>query len=230
MWRGGSVVEELPTASGDYIELLERFDRKERGWLIRQCTGGRSLLSERFCSAVGQTFRVEPPKRDAWWTIDYHLNWLAAVSHIGNGDEVEIYTGGIVKNNSEDIDLVIATSDRLFLIEAKAVGSWGNGQLQSKLQRLRELCPEGRLTIRKLGQVVDVSFGLTSIRPPMKLDYKDWPSCWLNGSEAYWMEPVEQICSDQLIVKHVSGDGKRRGWKVEAKNERARPLPHRPSS
>lgn len=64
-----------------YLDLLERFDRKERGWLIRECTGGRGALSEAFCSALAAAFGLPLVDSAAWWTIDYHLDWLAGVSN-----------------------------------------------------------------------------------------------------------------------------------------------------
>ena len=106
-----------------YIDLLERFDRKERGWLIRECTGGRGALSATFCGALASAFGVPVPASTAWWTIDYHLDWLAGVSQWPGSLSDNPFLGGGVTCSIEDVDLIVATPKHLFLIEAKAAGA-----------------------------------------------------------------------------------------------------------
>ncbi|PZQ57776.1 MAG: hypothetical protein DI570_19590 [Phenylobacterium zucineum] len=186
-----------------YIDTLERFDRKERGWLIRECVGGRGALSGPFRSALASAFSTPAPDSAAWWTIDYHLDWLAGVANWSGNASEEVHSGGGVTGSIEDVDLIIAISDHLFLIEAKAAGSWSNGQLQSKLARLDRICPAGKLRVRSTGDEVKVHFGILSIRPAVRVDTSQWPEWALNGAAPFVVRPEAPGSWSKLAVQRV---------------------------
>ncbi len=131
---------------------LERFNRKERHWLIRDALGpAAAKLDEPFLRRVEQAVRVRDPAfnvdHNSWWAIDYHLDWLIAALHILEHGEASARQprsneAGLVKGNQQDIDLVIASGTTLVLVEAKGVGSWPGGGLEEKVDRLRSMTPD----------------------------------------------------------------------------------------
>lgn len=190
-----------------YIDLLERFDRKERGWLIRECTGGRGALAEHFRSALARSFSVPVPDVAAWWTIDYHLDWLAGVANWSGSASGEVHSGSGVTCSIEDVDLVVAVPDHLFLIEAKAAGSWSNAQLASKLARLNKICPGGALRVRSTTEEIQVHFGILSIRPAARVDTSNWPAWTLNGEAPFFVQPEALGSWSKLAVQRVASEG-----------------------
>lgn len=186
-----------------YIDLLERFDRKERGWLMRECTGNRGALSGPFCRSLADAFSVPVPASTAWWAIDYHLDWLAGVSQWPGAKSNEVYRGGGVTCSIEDVDLIVATPDNLFLIEAKAAGSWSNAQLASKLARLNKICSDGKFRIRSTREEVPVHFGILSIRESVRVDTSGWPQWALNGKAPFIIKPEVPGPWTKLAVQRV---------------------------
>src|SRR5437867_10824481 len=126
-----------------FLELLTRFNRKERFYLIGMALGNRDFrLSDDFREQLAARLAL-PVREDSFVAMDYHLNWLYAAAHFAsNGSEplgsphcenplIEDGEGlRIVQSNQEDIDLVIASLQggicHLILIEAKGVTSWSN--------------------------------------------------------------------------------------------------------
>ena len=135
------------------IHLLERFNRKERYFLLAHALGNaRFQLSYEFRLQLGKKLGVDVPIDASCW-MDYPLDWLYAALELfsdghhnnypspnfpGKTDEDPPFN---VNVNQEDIDLLIAfesdSGTQLILIEAKGVGAFGNTQLRSKARRLR---------------------------------------------------------------------------------------------
>lgn len=166
----------------DLATWLKRFNAKERMWVIENAIGPTALSAE-FCARLTKALGLsEPITTTAWWSIDYHIDWLFAAlrcHELGDSwsednlieESPKHYTYGI-----EDIDLVICDKNRIFMIEAKAYGAWGSKQIDSKMQRLTMLAE------RAAAQGVDLFFVLMSPRPPQKLKYDGWNPGWLvNG-------------------------------------------------
>jgi hypothetical protein len=69
------------------VKALEKFNRKERYWLIRSALGESSeKLDSKFCDLIYGKHSIEVPE-DAWWAMDYHLDWLvvkAEKNHMRN--------------------------------------------------------------------------------------------------------------------------------------------------
>jgi hypothetical protein len=130
--------------------VLARFDRKERGWVVRKALGAKAeYLDEGFlkqvCGALG--LETAAPQEYRWFT-DYHLDWLVAALQIyAYGEKRCLAHDSIFPNsaapnplimgNQEDVDLLLVTGTDLILIEAKWFGLWNNTQRESKLGRLK---------------------------------------------------------------------------------------------
>src|SRR5438445_3399526 len=151
---------------------LDRFNRKERFWLLREALGCQPL-SEEFRKKLGGVFGsgagVTVPE-NAWWAIDYHVDWLfGALSTMLKSDEsFPPYPNepGQVKGTQEDFDLLIAYERTLIIVEAKAGQHWGNKQVKSKLARLIALVDYNS----RFPQALNIMFVLASPKPPTKLD------------------------------------------------------------
>lgn len=148
------MAEQLPQI--DFLkDALRQFDRKERFYLVQNCLGeAADKVGNDFASLVSNALhpqcRVDPA---AWWTTDYHLDWLAGAlalcycpKLLENHLTVSWVNGigtepghQLVMGSQEDADLVIADKTRLILIEAKRFGRWQKAQVITKLNRLRTL-------------------------------------------------------------------------------------------
>ena len=151
--------------SDSVADILSKFNRKERYWVVQNVLGSPGGVSQDFGSPAGvsQDFfkrLVKDPgisllssrlSRTAWWGVDYHFDWLFAALYmhktgLQSGDFPPQINGTLgdrdsraIKGQQEDIDLVIANDRDVILIEAKAFGSWGTKQIIRKLKRLKLL-------------------------------------------------------------------------------------------
>ena len=158
------------------------YDNPASGPRIRAVLGHKEnplRLSDRFRQRVTEElgFATKIPA-DAWWSTDYHIDWLAgALAVFMKGETAPgIYSNErrLVEGNQEDIDLVIATQHHLILIEAKAYRSFGNAQIASKLERLNLLHDFYQELAAKADRVVCFHPLLLSPKRP-KLDVP-WPT------------------------------------------------------
>ena len=132
------------------VDLLQRFNRKERYWVIRNALGAEGQpapLSAEFRATLSKTIGRGVPG-DAWWGMDYHLNWLIAVALImqdgtrRQGDNMLSDGKYLIEGNQEDVDLVVAFDRCIIVLEAKCTGSWSDKQNGSKTERLEQLRKE----------------------------------------------------------------------------------------
>lgn len=176
------------------VEALKKFNRKERYWVIRNALGPTSnQLGEGFRADLQRTIGIEIPQ-DAWWSIDYHIDWLVgALELFVDGTIVtkpQDNSNGLVKGNQEDIDLIVAFGSTLILIEAKGDTSWSNAQLNSKLPRLEAILgPDFQGVYRQ--KDLSVHLVLMSPKKSMRLlrpGGLQWPK-WMSGSDGtpLWM-------------------------------------------
>jgi hypothetical protein len=163
------------------VDALAQFNRKERYWLIRNALGDSSrTLDKGFRATLSDVNGIEVPE-DAWWAMDYHLDWLVGALDLyksgGKNGGVQPNAADLVQGNQEDIDLVIAFDQTLILIEAKGDSPWNNEQLDSKLCRL-EACFK---YVDPVKAELSVFFLLMSPTKSEKLKRKDqrtWPN-WM---------------------------------------------------
>ncbi|MBO6560249.1 MAG: hypothetical protein JJ959_06910 [Nisaea sp.] len=220
-------------------DALAQFNRKERYWLIRNALGSKAeTLDIDFRSRLGSLINVAIPD-NAWWAMDYHLDWLVGALHLIDErvDETQVQRNDhqLVKGNQEDLDLVIAFGETLILIEAKGAESWNNAQINSKINRLNDL----REYQEQNGSFVpNMFFVLTSPSESTRLERnleKDWPS-WMKNNKAdepkpYWMSmdmtlggaPVfDGKVEFKKVVRCIDDDGTvgREGgfWKISPSN------------
>ncbi|MDP3227863.1 MAG: hypothetical protein Q8N13_07780 [Acidovorax sp.] len=185
------------------VEALKKFNRKERYWVIRNALGpGSDQLGEKFRRDLQQTIGLEIPG-DAWWSIDYHIDWLVGALALFVDDAVvskpQDNSKNLVKGNQEDIDLVVAFGNTLILIEAKGDTSWSNVQLNSKLPRLEAILGadfQGLYQQKNLS----VYFVLMSPKRSMRLlrpDGLSWPN-WMTAKDGtpLWM-PMQLADSNE---------------------------------
>ncbi len=200
----------------DFLDLLKQFNRKERHFLVLNAIGvsatdSKSLpLSEDFRKALGHAIHVEVPP-DAYATIDFHLDWLAAsMAAYHKGLPIEQLTGKpfsngadandesrVVTGSIEDIDLLVAFKTQegkyhVVLIEAKAYGGWDNDQLVSKAKRLKRIFGDN------CNGDIKAHFLLTSPKSP------DWTRTRLGDRTKKWPNWMHKDGQSGWIELHVS--------------------------
>lgn len=173
------------------VDALRSFNAKERFWLIASATGNPGL-SDDFRGDLRKVVDVAVSS-DAWWAMDYHLDWLEAALLSLNARQGTIFSapepGRNLNRNQQDIDLIVAWDvddlTDLLLIEAKGVTSWVNDQHKAKLDRLVGLFGvdgQGYPEVRP-------AFLLASPSAPQRLDYSGTPS-WAveKDGRAKWVQ------------------------------------------
>ena len=177
----------------DLIELLRRFNRKERYFLVKQSLGNFTL-GYSFRKILGREIDLEIPS-DAFVAMDYHLDWLAAALRkwkCGNNNTVFGNPAqSVVTGTQQDIDLLIAFKNDahyyVVLVEAKGVSGWNNAQMLSKANRLKQIFGFDGDCFEK----VTPHFCLISPRRPQNLKTREWPK-WMKRNEdkkpCNWLE------------------------------------------
>ncbi|MES0042366.1 hypothetical protein [Mesorhizobium sp. M0091] len=157
---------------------------------MKEAVGVQPLTPE-FRTKLGAVFGpdagVDIPD-DAWWAIDYHVDWLfgALSTTLKSEKPFPPYPNepGQVKGTQEDFDLLIAYERTLIVVEAKAGQNWGNKQVKSKLARLTALVKYNA----RLPQPVRILFALASPKKPTKLDETACPSALqMKGGGVFWI-------------------------------------------
>ena len=148
------------------VDALARFNRKERYWLIRNALGPSSArLDDAFRDQLKLAIGKEEVPADAWWAMDYHLDWLIGALSLVADDrsvhQVRPNSLNFVTGSQEDMDLVVAFDNVLVLIEAKGEMAWSNSQFNSKVARLEAVREAGLLP-----GSVEVFFVVMSPRAP----------------------------------------------------------------
>lgn len=135
--------------------LLTTFDRKERHALLDKVFRSNiSHISSEFISEIQVELGIKIPD-DPVWFLDYHIDWMEAAIFIylndkDLGDECCFLRDGgeghprfTLEFTQRDIDFLIYfkqnDSDNLIMIEAKYDTSWGNKQVNAKLDRLEAI-------------------------------------------------------------------------------------------
>ena len=137
-------------------QCLEVFNRKERYWLIRNCCGnGDDLalpLNDGLIDTLAGEFKelLSVDLKNAWWAMDYHIDWLIAALTLYQ--DKETHNQENVKHNArnqskvcdilgtqEDFDFIICADNTIILIEAKLSSGWDYDQLFHKIDRLERM-------------------------------------------------------------------------------------------
>ncbi|MDE2686145.1 MAG: hypothetical protein OXI16_01405 [Chloroflexota bacterium] len=183
----------------DLIELLSRFNRKERFFLVGNALGKKDFslscgFRKRLQHAVGLD---ECIPAHAFVAMDYHLDWIAAALTVFAKDDkskvfgnCEIDGTKLVMGNQEDVDFLVCfkgndSNYNLILLEAKGYSSWSSVQMESKMTRFRRIFGDKGDRIAGVKPI----FCLTSPRPPQQLKYGEWPEwCKPANKKPYWLE------------------------------------------
>lgn len=181
----------MDNIKNNLIEILRRFNRKERFFLVGAALGNINFtLGKEFQKALEKKIHAKI-YGDVFTAMDYHLDWIDVSLKLWNGSikigENFQNLNSQINKNQEDIDLVIAfrSSDKyhLVLIEAKGVTGWTNKQMDSKVKRFREFFGENGKKHKNL----IVHFILMSPRPPQRIN-EDWPTWMTTDRKPNWME------------------------------------------
>lgn len=132
------------------VEALKKFNRKERYWLIRNALGDNSEilhldLDPGFLELLEEMLLDVKVPENAWWAVDYHIDWLAGAFHLFNWQGKENLSEKPVDNQKlfhasiQDIDLIVAFDNTLIFIEAKGDSDWNYTQINTKIDRLQEI-------------------------------------------------------------------------------------------
>lgn len=191
----------------DLVKTLERFNRKERYWLIRNALRESSQnLGGTFTEKLSAVLGITIPG-DAWWAMDYHLDWLIGALHLLKRGKVDVPEANddLIAGTQQDMDLVIAFERTLILIEAKADTSWSNEQLNEKVARFKQIFDVERNLIGDL----QIYFVLMSPKESegIKPESGNWPSWMTNGNNEPLFLKLE-MPSDFLRVVRCDTNGK----------------------
>lgn len=178
------------------IDLLQRFNRKERFLLLNHVLGEAAgevfRLNSDFNESLRDILGLDGIPSDAFVAMDYHLDWIQMAVYLADGNSQSrciVYNDDLVKANQEDVDLLVAFEDgstkkvHLVLIEAKADTGWTNKQLQSKAKRLKQIFNEKAL------RYVTPHFVLMSPGGGARITTDEWPH-WMGGASgsALWLK------------------------------------------
>ncbi len=196
-------------AMSDLIDILGRFNRKERFFLVDEALGNRDfLLSGDFRKRLSEASKIPIPA-DAFVAMDYHLDWIAAsLAYHANPNESDIFSNedGIVKGSQEDSDLLVAFIKdgvyHLVFLEAKGYSGWSNNQMKSKAERLRLIFGDNGNKYPK----VNPYFCMMSSSRPSLLNTDDWAAWMSKGGTPRWL-PLS-LPNDRSKVTRCDSDGK----------------------
>ena len=177
--------------NNNLIEILRRFNRKERFFLVGTALDNNTFsLGKEFKKTLEKRIGI-PIERDVFVAMDYHLDWIDVGLKLWN---VDITIGnkfpnkdGQINKNQEDIDLIIcfesAGKYHIVLLEAKAETGWTNKQMDSKVKRFRKLFGNDGRNLKN----VEPHFFLISPREPKRIN-KNWPEWMTTDDKPNWME------------------------------------------
>lgn len=198
----------------DIVERLQRFNAKERYWLLHSALGPAELAAP-FLQALCDAAEVHPPPPATWWAIDYHLDWLACAlaGDIALGAPQPPPVQGWTLGTQEDVDLIVAWSasgsTHLLMVEAKGYTPNSNRQLSSKAAKLHLLFGDDGHRV----EGVKPHFILASPTEPRRLNTADLPSwCLSADGRPRWVElampgdSVQPVRCDENARRTKMGD------------------------
>lgn len=202
------------------VDALTPFNRKERYWLIRNALGPSSArLDDAFRDKLKLVIGQEVPP-DAWWAMDYHLDWLiGALSLVADDSsmhQVRPNSSNFVTGSQQDMDLVVAFDNVLVLIEAKGETAWCNIQFNKKVARLEAMRNAGLWP-----ESIKVFLVVMSPNAPAKLTARPgspWQT-WVCGGDGSLRHIPLEIDKDLLKVTRcdevsAKPDSQGKSWRI----------------
>ena len=201
------------------VDALASFNRKERYWLIRNALGPSSArLDDAFRDQLKLVIDQEVAP-DAWWAMDYHLDWLIGALKLVADDksmhQVRPNSSNLVTGSQQDMDLVVAFHNVLVLIEAKGETAWCNEQFKRKVVRLEAMRNAGLWP-----ESIKVFLVLMSPRPPdrLKAGADPWQTwmCDGNGRPRHITLEMDEKLLKVTRCDEISAqsDSKGTSWKI----------------
>jgi len=173
------------------VKNLNQFNRKERFFLVGTALGNPQFrLCTSFREKVGNAFNLQIPD-SAFAAMDYHLDWIYAslfLAFDNSGARIFSNEKGLITATQEDIDFIIAypmdKTCHIILLEAKGVTGFTNSQLQSKIDRLRDIFGGSLENYRG----VMPHFAIISPKKPSEIDTNGWPKWTTRDREPIWIK------------------------------------------
>jgi len=199
---------------------LRNLYRKERFLVLNFAAGegdGRPPLSLAFRKSIRASLDLNHPiPANAFWAIDYHLDWIRAAVELSTSSapRTEPLPGKLL-GTQEDVDLLVAYPHAgrtvLILIEAKGVTGWNQKQLNSKVNTLRQIFGNGRR-----GLLLRWALAAPEKNPPINIDCNNWPPWMRKRSKPYWIAIPMPFRVDRLERCDSKGRRNTRGgyWRV----------------
>ncbi len=187
------------------IEYLERFNRKERFFLLREALGDQTFrLDEGFINKLSCKIGFPVPP-EAYVAMDYHLDWLQMALYLASESSppglIPNPNQDLVTGKQEDIDLLVAfeadEDTHLILIEAKGYTGWTNKQLCLKAKRLDRIFKDIPKSIR-------YHFVMMSPYRSQQIKTKKWPDWMKPDDKPLWLQL--SLPKDQLKVTRCRED------------------------
>ncbi|MDD9301398.1 MAG: hypothetical protein HUK40_03250 [Desulfobacter sp.] len=205
-----------------FIDLLKKFNRKERFYLIGMALGKKDFsLSEKFILELQKAFPNNGIdfSNPLFSAMDYHIDWIYASLFLSSkSPNVKKYIGDIalysrdidkqlITGTQQDIDFISVFSDKtnpershLIMLEAKGATGWTNDQLQSKAQRLRAIFNNDG---KKYHDIVQPHFAILSPKKPSKkLKTTEYPEFMTPNNQLVW---IKRECSEFCVTVSVPG-------------------------
>jgi len=162
------------------IEYLRDFNSKERFFLIGQILDNPKFKpSEKFRKELGKTLGLQIPEQ-VFSAMDYHIDWIfASLELAAHGDTLRSHPNPnkIIKAQQEDVDFLIAYDDNkqthLIFIEAKGVTGFTNKQMDSKMERLKQIFGDSG---NKYQNVTPHFILMAPSEPTTRLHSNKWPA------------------------------------------------------
>jgi len=206
----------LKPGTNTLIDLLDRFNRKERFFLIAEALGRPTFEPDpAFLKKVGDEIGVSfPSPNHVYCFVDFHLDWLYAALVLSSVNLTDLHPNPVpcnVTGNQEDVDLLLAFEDgpitQVVMVEAKAASPWTVSQLLSKAQRLRRIFGEGGDSF----PMVKPHFLLTSPKRSATLDAKlaDLPRAipqWMKPQGTLTWVPLE-MSGNRIVITRCDAGG-----------------------
>jgi hypothetical protein len=178
-------------------------------------------LSSRFISQLDAVLETNIPK-NAFAAMDYHLDCLFASLQLtsdGLGEITREASTDEISGSSQDIDFLIAYPEKgichLILVEAKGVGEWDYGQMNSKANRFSAIFGK---TGKRFPFAVP-HFITVSPRPP-GLATTSWPSWMKRNGKPNFVELEINPGLKRIAQTDKQGDSNMRGGHWAIKSDR----------
>ena len=223
--------------SQTFVEILAKFNRKERYYLLGMALGNPTFaISQEFTNILQRAFpdRGIDFSEARFVAMDYHIDWIyASLCLCTKAPPIAILENGIhlyprdnrlqcITATQQDIDLVIAFGDlsgpaltHFIMLEAKGATGWTNFQLQEKAKRLEVIFGSDG---KEWKDIVAPYFAILSPKKPSdRLSTSGFPEFMKPNGQLTWLEMSMPSGLQKVTLCDENGRDCQDGplWKVE---------------